>query len=249
MPFRLPFAWIISKGSAMISQKQAISHLTHGLDTLAIDRPSPEILQQLWRYFSELQKWNVRMNLVAKGPALDLLENHFLDCLTLLPLVNKYMEQGSSRLLDIGSGAGFPGLVVKIAHPDLPVTLVEPRQKRTAFLRHIARTLGLEQLTILEAHIAKEDCEFSTKHGQFSLITCRALTTIGDFLGMIGHIAAPGAKIIFMKGPKAQEEVEDACKSPHPFDYQSTTTFALPFSEATRSLVIFGKNRAVGVPN
>nr|MBF0221057.1 class I SAM-dependent methyltransferase [Desulfobulbaceae bacterium] len=119
----------------MISKEQTLSHLRKGLAQLDIELPSPAICEQLYQYFAELLKWSPKVNLVAKGPELELLETHFIDSLTLVPILKKYLhDDNSHNLLDIGSGAGFPGLVLKITFPDLPVTLVEPRQKRTVFL-------------------------------------------------------------------------------------------------------------------
>jgi 16S rRNA (guanine527-N7)-methyltransferase len=226
----------------MISKEQALTRLGLGLSTLAIKVPPAAVLDRLWLYFTELLKWNSKINLVAKGPELDLLENHFLDSFTLVPTVQMYLrKEPSQRLADIGSGAGFPGLVLKIACPDLPVTLVEPRQKRTAFLRHIARTLNLEKLTILEERINKDDQQFLQKHGQFSLITCRALASIQDFLDMTAHIAAPAAKILCMKGPKAEDELKSRPRQADCFEVTSSSSFTLPFSGAARTLIVFTK--------
>ena len=226
----------------MISKEQGLDHLAKGFDQLNIQLPSSEALDQLWQYFTELLKWNSKINLVAKGPELELLENHFLDSFTMVPIVQKYLqEEPSHSLLDIGSGAGFPGLVLKIACPDLPVTLVEPRQKRTAFLRHIARTLNLEKVTILAERVNKDDQQFTQKHGHFSLITCRALTSIQEFLEMIGQIAALDAKILFMKGPKAKDELRAWRTQPDCFEVTSSSSLTLPFSGATRTLIVFTK--------
>lgn len=108
------------------------------LDTAALGR--------LERYWLELRKWNQKINLIAKGSTdEEIVENHFLDSLTLLPLLG----EGEIHLLDIGSGAGFPGLVVKAARPDIHLTLVEPRHKRVAFLGQIVRSLQLSEVRIL----------------------------------------------------------------------------------------------------
>jgi len=226
----------------MITKEQAITHLSSGLDRLHIRQPPPKVLDQIWLYFTELLKWNSKVNLVAKAPELDLLENHFLDSFTLVPTVQTFLqEKPGQHLADIGSGAGFPGLVLKIVCPDLPVTLVEPRQKRAAFLRHIARTLLLDQLSVYEGRIDKNDRQFVQKHGQFSLITCRALTSIQGFLEMTAHITAPNAKIIFMKGPKAVEETKLIPPQTDHFIASSSAAFILPFSGAARTLVVFSK--------
>nr|MBF0221056.1 class I SAM-dependent methyltransferase [Desulfobulbaceae bacterium] len=94
---------------------------------------------------------------------------------------------------------------------------------------------------ILEERIDKNDQVFAKKHGQFSLITCRALTKIQDFLEMTPQIATPHARILFMKGPKAADEIKTWQTAPGPFELESISSLALPFSGADRSLVIFSK--------
>jgi 16S rRNA (guanine527-N7)-methyltransferase len=105
-----------------------------------------------------------------------IIENHFIDSLTILPL----LHGADVHLLDIGSGAGFPGLVCKAARPELLVTLVEPRLKRASFLGHIVRTLGLDGVTILTCRI--EDEVQLPSDTVFSHITGRAITEVGPFL-------------------------------------------------------------------
>jgi 16S rRNA (guanine527-N7)-methyltransferase len=104
------------------------------------------VLARLNRYFDELQKWNKKVNLVARSLNDEqVLENHFLDSLSLLSLLPLSTRQRET-VLDIGTGAGFPGLVLKAACPNLRVTLVEPRKNRYFFLKHIVRLLELTNL-------------------------------------------------------------------------------------------------------
>ena len=102
-------------------------------------------------YFAELRKWMRRINLVARETTTEqLLELHFLDSLTLAPLV---AHHPNLHLLDIGSGAGFPGLVLAAVLPEARFTLIEPRQKRAVFLRHVARRLGLSYVQVVEERV------------------------------------------------------------------------------------------------
>ena len=117
---------------------------------LALDEAKVEALCV---YFAELSKWNRKMNLVAHAAAQQVLEAHFLDSLTLLPFLRATDVQ--KKLLDVGSGAGFPGLVLKTVLPELEVTLIEPRQKRVSFLKHIIRTLGLKGVEVLAIRLDK----------------------------------------------------------------------------------------------
>ncbi|NTV14970.1 MAG: 16S rRNA (guanine(527)-N(7))-methyltransferase RsmG [Desulfobulbaceae bacterium] len=210
-----------------------------GLAGLALSL-APVQIEQLERYFQELKKWNRHYNLVAQASDRQLLETHFLDSLTLLPLIGACPEPG---LVDVGSGAGFPGLVLKIARPDLPVTLVEPRQKRTAFLRQVIRALGLRGIEVRESRLDKEAPEFAAWRGSIPLFTSRAFTAIGDFLDLCTPFAASQGRIICMKGRKAEAELAQ-WREQHPnspFVLTNTTATILPFSGSPRQLLVFTK--------
>lgn len=197
---------------------------------------SVEATSRLALYFAELKKWSRKTNLVStSGSDEELIENHFLDSLALLPS----LTGDGAHLLDIGSGAGFPGLVCKAARPELTVTLVEPRQKRTVFLGHVARTLGLDGVRLLCCRI--EDEQQLPSSSSFTHITCRAVTEMVGFLKMIKRFAAPTTTVIAMKGPKWREELAAAGEvlAASPYRLAGERTYCLPFSGAQRVLVMF----------
>lgn len=200
------------------------------LDTAGIDR--------LCLYFTELLKWNSTMNLVARAPDRQIIETHFLDSLTLLPLLDGF--PAPPALLDVGSGAGFPGLVVKTVRPHLAVTLVEPRAKRVSFLKHVIRTLGLSGISVLAARLEKGTPFLGGASRQFQVITSRAFTDIARFLELAAPFSPAGGKVICMKGPKAEEEIETwELQSRGSYTLSGITDCTLPFSKATRKLVVF----------
>ena len=149
------------------------------------------------------------------------------------------MGDEETHLLDIGTGAGFPGLVCKAARPELALTLVEPRQKRVAFLSHIARTLKFEDVSILDCRV--EDEQRLPSDGNFTHITSRAVSEVKVFLDMSSRFVKPGVKVICMKGPKWQEEISVWEKSENSRQYQmiSHNEYRLPQSQAERHLLIF----------
>ncbi len=202
---------------------------------------SPGQLDQLGRYLAELRKWNRRINLVAEAPDEQVIDSHFLDSLTLLPLLDPCPEPG---LVDVGSGAGFPGLVVKIARPDLAVTLVEPRQKRTAFLRQVIRILGLRNIRVAESRLEKGSEEFASWRRTVPLFTSRALTAIAPFLELCEGYSAPGGRVICMKGRQAPAEIAawQSHKPAAPYRLTKTLTTALPFSGTPRTLLVFTRS-------
>jgi 16S rRNA (guanine527-N7)-methyltransferase len=209
--------------------------LVTGLKSFGLILP-PEAVDRLGLYFGELLKWSKKVNLIAKGTDPEqIIENHFIDSLTILPQLTGV----GSHLLDIGSGAGFPGLVCKAAWPELLVTLVEPRLKRASFLGHISRTLGLSGVNTLTCRV--EDEAQLPADGSFSHITGRAITEIGPFLRMVERFAPTGARVICMKGPKWREEMDAAAEivSHSPYELSQVIEHVLPFSGAKRSLLLF----------
>ncbi len=205
--------------------------LAKGIEIIGIEI-SDDAYDQLKLYFSELRKWNSKVNLVTRRVTdLQLIENHFLDSLMLLPL----LKGENVHLMDVGSGAGFPGLVCKVAQPGLSVTLIEPRLKRVSFLKHIIRTLGLDDVRVLACRI--EDGDALSDSAEFTHITCRAVSELSLFLTMVKRFSSSKATIICMKGPRWPEEIK---KTLHlPFVLKKVDEYVLPFSEAQRSLLMF----------
>lgn len=195
----------------------------------------------LCHYHAELAKWSQKMNLIAKAPLAEVIETHFLDSLTLLPVLAELPAAGP--LLDIGSGAGFPGLALKIARPILTVTLVEPRQKRVSFLRHVIRTLGLTGIEVIEERIEPGQNTFKGEVRSFPIITSRAFTAIAGFLDCCAALSPPDGAVICMKGRRAPKEIAEwqALAPQSPYALTKTFATALPFSSVPRQLLLFTK--------
>ena len=212
--------------------------LKEGLDHLELSLAGDSI-KSLEIYFNELKKWAGKINLIARSSSdEEILENHFIDSLTILPLLQKR----DTHLLDIGTGAGFPGLVCKTALPDLKVTLVEPRQKRVSFLRHIIRTLGLQDVTVLDCRI--EDEERLPSISSFTHIASRAVSDIKNFMVMVERFSPGGARVICMKGPKWQVEVADAAEVlSEAYIREEVIELCLPFSGPRRVLLVYATSR------
>ncbi|GAB4338138.1 MAG: 16S rRNA (guanine(527)-N(7))-methyltransferase RsmG [Desulfobulbaceae bacterium] len=197
---------------------------------------SPEAVEQLVAYLLELRKWNRRINLVSRGVGLDeLVEKHFLDSLLLLHVLDQY-PRTQGGLLDVGSGAGFPGLPLKVARPALPVTLLEPRQRRCAFLRHMARYLGLRGLEVIEGRT--DDPVLEGKN--FAVITGRGVADVVSFLTMVRDLAAVPTLVVCMQGASARQQWVAAGDIPG-FERAGIERFQLPFSGARRGVLLFRK--------
>jgi len=224
-----------------MSATQSKDILQEGLTAMgiALDRQARE---RLATYCAELLRWNAKINLVAKAPLRETIETHFLDSLTLLRVLPP-LGSAQQPLLDIGTGAGFPGLALKAARPELPVILVEPRQKRVSFLRHVIRTLGLNNIEVLCGRLEKGSAEVDGQILSVPIITSRAFTNIGEFLLHTVAVNPMGGQVICMKGPRAEEEIAAwRTEQPNsPYRLQEIVELTLPFSNKTRNLVIFSK--------
>jgi len=215
-----------------------IQELLSGCNRMELPEPDDKILDTLFVYFTELKHWSRRINLIAKKATdREILEKHFLDSLTLLPLLAKT----GSHLLDIGTGAGFPGLVCKAAKPDLQLTLVEPRLKRVSFLSHVTRKMELDDVRILTCRAEDEDKLVSD--GGYTHITSRAVSEIRNILAMSSRFVKPGVQVICMKGPKWEEELAAWQESGNSdfFYLCSRKEYTLPHFEGRRYLLIFEK--------
>ena len=198
--------------------------------------------ERLATYCTELLRWSARINLVAKAPLREIWETHFLDSLSLLRVLPP-LGSTQQSLLDIGTGAGFPGLALKAARPELPVILVEPRQKRVSFLRHVIRTLGLKDIEVLCGRLEKNSGEVDGRTLAVPIITSRAFTNIGEFLLHTAAVNPTGGQVICMKGPRAEEEIATwrLAQPESPYRLQEIVELTLPFSGKIRNLVIFRK--------
>jgi 16S rRNA (guanine527-N7)-methyltransferase len=197
-----------------------------------------EPIQLLEHYFHELKKWNAVHNLVAKSTTdQQLVENHFLDSLTLIPSLGS----GDVQLLDIGTGAGFPGLVCGVVKDNLRLTLVEPRLKKVSFLRHIVRTLGMKGVDIRSKRIEDLREKIFADSSTPRIITCRALTGLAEFLKLIEPFAADGVEAIVMKGPRWEAEMASASEvlSHSPFALRKVEHLKLSHDGAQRVLLFF----------
>ena len=174
-----------------MGQDSALQYLLEGCDQLRIDL-ADEGIQKLLLYYAELLRWSKKINLIGKKQSpKQIIENHFLDSLMLLP----YINNNGKTLVDVGSGAGFPGLVCKTVLPALQLTLIEPRLKRVSFLRHIIRTLKLQGVDIYAKRI--EEVPMDSFSG--ASFTSRAVAEIDEFSRMVRHLLSDDARVILLE--------------------------------------------------
>jgi len=205
--------------------------LKQGLTELNISCSERQVRTFL-TYLSELKKWNRAYNLTGLKTDDDIIIKHFLDSL----LYIRALPPSPLHLADIGTGAGFPGLPVKIMLPDIELTLIESSRKKASFLRNIVRTLALKRVTVMEDRIEHLGSEFAQ---HFDTIVSRATFSIREFLSVACPYVKSGGTLILNKGPKVQNELKDLEKYPAMKRcVREIIHCTLPVRKTERSLVV-----------
>jgi 16S rRNA (guanine527-N7)-methyltransferase len=189
--------------------------------------PSETQINAFMTYLSELKKWNKAYNLTGIKEDKDIIIKHFFDSLLYL----KALLEGEIRVADAGSGAGFPGLPIKIIRPEIEMYLIEPSRKKAAFLKHIIRQLGLKKAEVIEKRIEEIRLDQGLPEFVDAAVT-RALFSIKDFIKKASHIVKKGGIFILNKGPKVDEEIHNLINIKY-----EILTFSLPFSDIRRHIV------------
>src|SRR5579875_2879369 len=196
-----PFEWIISGWVWNTIMVDILSeNFNAGLRKLDLDL-SEQPIEQLLRYREELLEWNTRINLPAITEPEEVLIKHCLDSLSLLSVY----DSPDARLLDIGAGAGFPGLVLKIVRPRWRVTLLEATGKKVMFMQHMIEMLQLED--VVAVHGRAEELGHRTGYrAAFDVVTARAVAALPALLEYAAPFCRVGGRIILpKKGDIAQE--------------------------------------------
>jgi 16S rRNA (guanine527-N7)-methyltransferase len=162
-----------------------------------------ECIPQLMQLRQELLDWNTRVNLTAITDPVEVLLKHFLDSLSLLEVYKA--EQ--ARVLDIGAGAGFPGLPLKIARPEWEIVLLEATGKKVNFQRHSIETLGLQHIEAIHGR-AEELAHKPEYRGSFDLVTARAVASLPALLEYAAPFCCVGGQILLPKKGELSEELE-----------------------------------------
>ena len=206
--------------------------LVKGAEQLGITLTSQVVASYLF-YIEELKKWNRRINLTSLTTDRDMAVKHFLDSLTIVPFL-----QRAARVLDIGTGAGFPGLPLKIFAPSIGVLLLESSQKKCSFLRHIVRELKLAGVEIVQGRA--EDKKMIERHGSgFDLVLSRALADLPTSLQLALPYAKRGGRIVGMRGRQGEQERDETDWRPLGLQLIEQRRLTLPFVEEQRVLLLF----------
>jgi len=197
-----------------------------------------KMIEQFLVYLEELKEWNKVVNLTSLKKDSSIIVKHFIDSMSLVP----HLSPGTS-LLDLGSGAGFPGIPVKIAKPSLKVTLLEATRKKVHFQRHLIRKLGLVEISALQGRAESLKTEKGiTPH--FDVITSRAFSGLEKFLRCGAPFVKRGGCLIAMKGKRAEEELGETQGTLTALSLETSKTvdLQLPVCKEKRCLVFIKKS-------
>ena len=203
---------------------EAADLLKTGIEELGM-KYSEKQIESFLEYLSELKKWNKAYNLTGLKSDRDIIIKHFLDSL----LYAMVLPPEALNLADIGSGAGFPGIPIKIMFPDLKVFLIEPTQKKAIFLRHICSRLQLRDIEIINERI--ED----VKGLKVDVAVTRALCSIREFIDKAKENLNKNGILILSKGPGLEKELAEL--SGGCLGSISREDIILPFEKVTRHMV------------
>ena len=193
------------------------------------------MLEQLEKYDEVLRSENKKYNLTAINNKEDVYLKHFYDSLTL----SKIIKLENQSLCDIGTGAGFPGMVLKIIYPNLKVTLMDATEKKCKFLQLVIQKLGLKDIEVIHA---RAEIYSKTVREKYDIVTSRAVAPLKHLLEYSIPLVKVGGNYIAMKSD-IQKEIEniDIYYKKLKIEEEKILTFTLPYEESTRTLIRYKK--------
>ena len=194
-------------------------------------------LKQFYNYMNLLTEWNKKVNLTAITEPDEIILKHFVDSLT----ISKYISDGT-KVVDVGTGAGFPGIPLKIVRQEIDITLLDSLQKRINFLDEVINELNLEKITTVHSRV--EDFGKNKEYREkFDIATSRAVANLSTLSEYLLPLVKVGGKVISMKGSLIQEELENSKNAIKILGgkIEKVDEFDLPNSDISRNIVLIDK--------
>jgi len=208
-----------------VGDKKDRDLLIEGLQCMAL-KLSDQVIDQLMTYLNLVEKWNRVYNLTAIRERDEMIKLHLLDSLSILNHVHV------KNILDVGSGAGFPGIVLAITKPELKVTVMDSVNKKTTFMQQVKSELALTNLNVVNSRV--EDYQPTTL---FEAVTSRAFSNLKNMMSLTQHTLQKEGVWLAMKSKDVREELEAFEKNQY-----TLIPLAVPFINAERYLVILKKD-------
>ncbi|SMP58411.1 16S rRNA (guanine(527)-N(7))-methyltransferase RsmG [Anoxynatronum buryatiense] len=218
-----------------------IKMLSEGIRELNFD-VTEEQIQQFNNYYELLMEWNEKMNLTAITEPEKIVTHHFLDSISCAKAPG-FFE--ATQVLDMGTGAGFPGIPLQIMFPRQQYVLMDSLAKRVTFLETVIKRLGLEQVKLY--HARAEQAGRNTQHReQYRLAVSRAVAALPVLLEYVIPLLKVGGRFICQKGPRWREELDDAEKAMKEFKVvvAEIRTVDIPYTDLKHTLIVFQKTGA-----
>jgi len=196
-------------------------------------KPTENQQKQILEYLTQLLKWNKTYNLTAVRDVDQALIHHIFDSLSIVPILMRHinlLEIKNIKLLDVGSGAGLPGIVIAIMLPNAKVTCVDTVEKKMTFVRQMASVLRLDNVEAIHARVE------NLTSNEFDIITSRAFASLKDFASLAGRLVSKNGYLIAMKGKEPKEEIEEV-ELKTDWQVHAMQSLTVPQLDAQRCLV------------
>ncbi|HET7649567.1 MAG TPA: 16S rRNA (guanine(527)-N(7))-methyltransferase RsmG [Gammaproteobacteria bacterium] len=205
-----------------MAQTELSDRLASGLHALGLSL-APAVQVQLLDYVALLAKWNGAYNLTAVRDTVEMVTRHLLDSLA----INAFLR--GARVLDVGSGAGLPGIPLALANPDRQFVLLDSNGKKTRFMIQAVATLGLRNVEVVQSR-----AEDYRPPEPFATVVSRAFASLGDFLQLTAHLCSADGHWLAMKGDVPAQEIHQL---PAGFRVEAVHTLDVPGLQAARCVV------------
>lgn len=194
-------------------------------------------IEDFYLYMNELIEWNKNINLTAITEKKEVIQKHFIDSLTIFKYLNK-----NDKIIDVGTGAGFPGIPLKIANETFDITLLDSLNKRILFLDNVIEKLKLKNIKTIHSRV--EDAAINPQYREkYDIATSRAVAQLNVLLEYLLPLVKVGGKCICMKGGNVEEELENSKKALEILGgkVEKIESFDLPNSDIKRNIIIIKK--------
>jgi 16S rRNA (guanine527-N7)-methyltransferase len=230
----------------MVEESRIMETFRQDVQALIGINLTPRQLAALERYEKELLVWNAQFNLTAIRETRDIRTKHFLDSLT---CIHAMRDNPPARLIDIGTGAGFPGIPLKILMPNMQLTLVESVGKKAEFCRHVVQLLGLDKVEVVQNR-AEELGQLPAYREKYNMAVARAVASLPILVEYLLPLVSIGGVVLAQKGESGPAEAHASEKAVHLLGgrLKQLKQVTLPGVADERYLIIFDKIAATPKP-